>query len=161
MYPSSSDGPLSTLPHTLPHPMLCVVHSHADSTSSSSFLTCVSSKRCISFADEVDVSDVLSTCILSLSLRSQPIDVHIYHRSIKLVDIPPFLLTRFHHVDFLVVEAALLTDILNCRLRGIAERAWAPCEEGDAALQQARRSSKHCCRGPIDDAPRVYYSSPA
>lgn len=128
---------------------------YADSTSSSSFFTCVSSKRCMSFAEEVVVSDVLSTCILSLSVCHRSTDVYIYHRGVKFIDVLPLLLPRLHYVDLLIVEVALFASVLYCCFGRVAERTRAPREEGDATLQQPRRSSKHLRKreSADDDAP--------
>lgn len=69
-----------------------------------------------------------------------------YHRSVELVHISPFLLTGLHDIDLMILQRSCLVHVLHHRFCSVAKAAGAAREEGDAAVEQTRRSAEHGCR---------------
>lgn len=73
--------------------------------------------------------------------RARLIDVD--HRSVKLIQAPPFLLTWVHDIDLPVFEWPLCLDILDYCFCRIAQSAGTSREEGYATVEEAAARTKH------------------
>jgi len=121
--------------------------SYDRSTSSIIFVTSFSLKRCMSFNDEVVVSDALALSMwiwkTTQVLGSQNTREKAYHRSIKLIHFFPFLLARLHNIDLLILQGPCLVHVLHHSFRSVTQATGASCEEGDSTVEQTRRRTEH------------------